>query len=127
MVRGPIFETLPGGLDIAHWFNHKVRAGQFHNVGGDGTWLSSEPHGWLWHLVTVDHDDQVFWLLSIGTGDTSDLLFVTSGLRCHLACEWRNKPSAEQDWGYDALVWMAGLIEAYEDGWADDSGRLQRA
>lgn len=123
----PVFETLPSGLDIAKWFNHEERAGRFQNQGGDALWLCREPHGWLWHLATVDHDDQVFWLLVIGTSgdgvDTQDLLFITTGLRCPLACEWRNEPSKEQEWGYAAVVWFAGVISQYEEAWADESER----
>ncbi len=121
--RNPVFDTLPSGLDIAKWFNDEKRTGRFKNQGGDAVWLSREPHGWVWHLATVDHDDQVFWLLVIGTGETQDLLFITTGLRCPLACEWRNEPSKEQEWGYAALVWFAGVISQYEEAWADESDR----
>lgn len=117
----PIFETLPTGSQIAEWFKDAART--FQNQGGDATWLCREPHGWLWHLATVDHDDQVFWLLVIGTADTQDLLFVTSGLRERIAYRWRGHPSTEQEWGHDAIVWMAGLIETYEAQWAAQSDR----
>lgn len=119
--REPVFDTFPTGPDIAKWFNDEERAGRFQNQGGDALWLSREPHGWLWHVATVDHDDQVYYLLAIGNGDTQDLLFVTTGLRCALACEWRGRPSKEQNWGYRALTWMASLIETYEADWAATS------
>lgn len=118
--RKPVFETLPSGLDIARWFRDEEFAHRFQNVGGDATWLCREPHGALWHLATVDHDDQMFFLLVVITDGVQDLLFVTSGLRCALACEWRNQPTKEQDWGRAAIVWFADMIEQYEAVWGDE-------
>lgn len=111
----------PSGFDIARWFADQMPG--FHNDGGDGTLLSEDPLCSLWHLATVDHDDQEFYLLDVCTDGSSDLLFVTAGQRVELACEWRNVPSRTQSWGYEAIVWFAGLIEEYEDGWnATDGG-----
>lgn len=113
--RGPVFDHLPSAGEIAEWFREEEFARRFENPGGDATRLSSDPHSHLWKLAEVDHDEQVFYLLDIGTDldgtTTHDLLFVTAGLRERLGCEWRQKPSTVQPWGYDALVWFAERIE----------------
>ena len=122
--RGPIFDEVPSWLSIMHWFLDKTLDCQWVGCGGDADYiLSYDPEtgdgSHLDLIAHVDHDSMWFWLLSVGThinnGPTSyDLLFVTSNLDGKRACEWRNKPSAEQPWGYDGLVWFAGLIEEWE-------------
>lgn len=123
----PTFESLPSGLDIAHWFIEEEFAGRFKNVGGDATWLCREPVCTLWLVATVDHDDQMFYLLDIHTEQgerrTHDLLFVSGGLRRECVCEWRNEPSKDQSWGYEALEWFAGRIESYEEAWRFEQER----
>lgn len=115
----PVFDSLPSGLDIAHWFREEAFARRFRNVGGDATWLCDDPLSTLWLVATVDHDEQMFYLLDItteqGERTTHDLLLVTAGLREPLACEWRNEPSERQPWGAEALHWFANRIEAIEE------------
>lgn len=123
MERGPIFDEVPSGLSIMHWFLDKTLAREWVGCGGDADYvLSWNPESSVGShldlLAHVDHDSRWFWLLSVGTdlgGDvTYDLLMVASNLDGVRRCEWRNQPTAEQPWHYEGLVWFAGLIEEYE-------------
>ena len=111
----PAFWSLPSGPQIAHWFIEQFRAGTFQNPGGDATLLSDNPICSVWLLATVDHDEQMFHLLDIHTGESHDLLFVTHGLRESFGCEWRQEPTDVLPWGADALVWFSERIEFAEE------------
>ena len=111
----PEFWSLPSGPQIAHWFIEQFRAGTFQNPGGDATLLSDNPICSVWLLATVDHDEQMFHLLDIHTGESHDLLFVTHGLRESFGCEWRQEPTDVLPWGADALVWFSERIEFAEE------------
>lgn len=107
----PAFESLPSGLDIAHWFVDEMRHEE--NVGGDAWWLCREPHGSARMLAFVDYDVQEFWLLDIATEDTKDLLFVTNGLD-GLSCEWWQHPTSTaggaSHWYPNGVRWLADQI-----------------
>jgi hypothetical protein len=116
--RGPYFDETPDALTIMHWFLDKGLAGEWVGSGGDADYILSEGC-WLDLLAHVDHDDQWFWLLSIGTSldggpSTYDLLFVAANLDGRRTCEWRNEPAPTQPWHYEGLVWFAGQIEEWE-------------
>ena len=122
--RGPIFDEIPSGLDIMHWFLDKRLAGEWVGCGGDADYvLSYDPEsGDGCHLdliAHVDHDDAWFWLLCVGTRRgsqpaTYDLLFVAADLDGTRSCEWRNEPTASQPWHREGLVWFADQIESFE-------------
>lgn len=124
--RGPIFDALPSGLDIMHWFIDKRLAREWVGCGGDADYilwrdLDAGSGGHVDLLAIVDHDDRWYWLLDVGTyiehePTTCDLLFVGHDLDGKRRCEWRNKPSTEQadQWGYEGLVWFASQIESFE-------------
>lgn len=124
--RGPIFDEIPSGLAIMHWFLDKQMAREWVGCGGDADYVLSwdpETHSGC-HvdlLAHVDHDDRWYWLLDVGTfrdhGETSsDLLFVASDLDGKRVCEWRNEPTTDHNgnWSYEGLVWLAGQIESFE-------------
>jgi hypothetical protein len=127
--RGPIFDEVPSGLSIMHWFIDKTLAREWVGCGGDADYIlswdpESESGSHLDLIAHVDHDDRWYWLLCVGTfldggTVTYDLLFVASNLDGVRSCEWRNEPSAEQPWHYEGLVWFAGIIETYEQRWHD--------
>lgn len=108
---GPIFESLPTGGDIAHWFVEEMRGEP--NVGGDAWWLCREPHSGCRLLAYVDYDVQEFRLLEINTNDSTDLLWVSNGLD-GLSFMWQNKPKPSievgVDWRRDGIEWMADQI-----------------
>jgi hypothetical protein len=119
------FDSLPSGLDIAHWFIDQ--GDRFHNRHGAGNLLwqgdDASLYGTIWKVAEVDQDSQQFYLLSIGEHDehedsaTYDLLFVTAGvLTDGVKCEWRNE--ATPFITNDDLAWFLTIIDAYEDTWA---------
>lgn len=112
--NGPVFEDVPTASDIAHWFIEEMRGEP--NVGGDAWWLSRSPHSGCRMLAFVDYDEQEFHLLEINTEDSTDLLWVTSGMDGEGWEWWQNpKPSIEVDaaWRCDGIIWMSKRIELH--------------
>lgn len=117
-----VFDSLPSGLDIAHWFADQGH--KFQNPGGDATLLSDDPHCTMWFLAFVDHDEQEFYLLNITTDEKDDLLFVTAGVD-GISCQWRNEGDpTEQPWTREGLEWFAKIIQVHIEAVEYEQGRL---
>jgi hypothetical protein len=94
------FLSLPGGLDIAHYFIED-HCRDFDGQGADGMplWRDDRAYCYMWLEAHVDHDLEQYFLLDIRTAngkepfdETRDYLYVMVGVGLKVECEWHNQP-----------------------------------